>query len=130
MGTNAFNSIGKAARQMNIPIRIFYVSNAPLAWGGKITPGFRANVNTLPYDELSLYLATYGGGGSMMRRKYWIYVAANAHEIGDRMANYYYNGNGIMWDKIQGNEIDVASVRLPKRRTKPQKPHFKTIESK
>ncbi|MFO0591975.1 MAG: SUMF1/EgtB/PvdO family nonheme iron enzyme [Polyangiaceae bacterium] len=49
-------SIGKAARALGTPIRIFYTSNADDQW--KMTPQFKANVLGFPFDTRSVWLRT------------------------------------------------------------------------
>ncbi len=49
-------SIGKAAKAIAVPVRIFYTSNADDQW--KLTPQFRTNVLGLPFDDRSVWLRT------------------------------------------------------------------------
>jgi hypothetical protein len=127
MGDKAFSSIGKIARKMNLPIRIFYVSNAPLAWGSIITPSYSANVAALPYDDTSLFLSTYGGGGGFMQRRYWLYITANAKEIRDRIIGHY-SSSRLMWDKRKGPEPDLYTVALPSKRRRVPAVEFRLVD--
>ena len=118
MGKNAFRSISSSAQQMEVPIRIFYVSNAPLAWGGRITPGYRANVEALlpAFDENSVFIAAHGGGAQKLHeRGRWLYITANARLIGQRISQHYYS-NHLMWDKEKSVEQDLNTVGIPNKR--------------
>jgi hypothetical protein len=48
--------IGEAARQMGVPIRLTYLSNAEQYW--PYSKQFRANLRGLPYDERSILIRT------------------------------------------------------------------------
>jgi hypothetical protein len=52
-------SIGKAARALHVPIRIYYPSNAPEFW--EFTDQYRKNVQGLPFDEQSIVVQTISG---------------------------------------------------------------------
>jgi hypothetical protein len=56
LGTRAVKGIGAAARQLGVPIRAVYVSNAEQYW--KYSQTYRANVSHLPYDDRSLLVRT------------------------------------------------------------------------
>lgn len=129
MGVNAFHSISSLAQQMEIPIRIFYVSNAPLAWGGAITPGYRANLEVMypAFDENSVFITAHGGGGQKLHeRGRWNYITANARLISQRISQHYYS-NHLMWDKEPSVEIDLRTVNIPNQRRNIVEVSFPTI---
>ncbi len=67
----AMQAMGKAAAALGVPVRIYYTSNAPTAWGGQVTPAYRRNVLALPFDAQSLVLQTTDGGGSLRQKTKW-----------------------------------------------------------
>ena len=56
LDTKGIRGIGAAAKQMQVPIRILYVSNAQQYWD--YTQEFRDNIAALPFDEKSYVLHT------------------------------------------------------------------------
>jgi hypothetical protein len=106
-------SIGRVASEMGVPIRVFYVSNAPLAWGGKITEGYRQNVQIMPFDDQSVFLATYGGGG-FGQKGYWHYFTASAHLMRDRIASQDRN-EPMIWDRFPTSSTELTVAGLPER---------------
>ena len=102
LGDLAMQSIGTQAAALNVAIRVFYVSNAPLAWGGQITDGYRNNVNVMPFDDQSVFLASYGGGG-FGQKGYWHCFTASALLMRDRIASQDRNET-MIWDRV----LDLA----------------------
>ena len=120
LGNMAMQSIGAQAKALDVPIRVFYVSNAPLAWGGQITDGYRNNVNVMPFDEQSVFLASYGGG-AFGQKGYWHYFTASALLMKNRIASQDRNET-MIWDRLPGynTEVTVAGLleRLPDSKVK------------
>lgn len=106
-------NVGHAARDMGIPIRIYYTSNAPTAWGGQAPPEYKGNVLGLPFDEQSVVLATFNTGG-FGQKGYWHQNIAWGLLVQERYAyptvvdNYKY-----VWDRIPTDDPDVTIVGLP-----------------
>ncbi len=116
LGSTGMRSVGRAAREMGVPIRVYYTSNAPTAWGGQITEEYRANVAALPFDEHSVVLATFNWGG-FGQVGYWHYNVMHAPLFQDRMAraSYRFNGHdvGPAWDRVPGGDPDLTLLGLP-----------------
>lgn len=113
LGNQAMQSIGTQAHAMGVTVRVFYVSNAPLAWGGQITEGYRQNVNVMPFDDQSIFLATYGGGG-FGQKGYWHYYTASAMLMRDRIMSQDRNET-MIWDRLPGNSTELTVAGLPGR---------------
>jgi hypothetical protein len=59
-GTKAFVQFGKVLRDMGMPVRVLYLSNAERYFDW--VPSFRDNMRALPYDDRSVVLRTAGWG--------------------------------------------------------------------
>ena len=70
----ALPSIAASARALNVPVRIYYPSNAEEMWA--FTPQYRKNVAGFPFDEQSVVLRTLFNkkGPWDDEHKYWHYV--------------------------------------------------------
>jgi hypothetical protein len=55
--SKGLKGVAQAAKELDVPVRIFYVSNAEQYWNG-YTRQFRANVQALPVDDKSILLRT------------------------------------------------------------------------
>ena len=73
LANGAMRSIGDAARALDVPIRVYYTSNAPDAWLGKLTPDYKANVLNLPMDHRSVVLQVFGFPSGPQQEGYWHY---------------------------------------------------------
>jgi hypothetical protein len=115
LGKKSFQAIGAAAKKMEIPIRVYYTSNAPTAWGGQITDDYRANVGALPMDEQSVVLGTFNNG-AFGQRGYWHYNVMNGLLFQERMALAGYTSShvtrGPVWDRIPGDDRDLTLCGL------------------
>jgi len=106
-------NVGKAARDMGIPIRIYYTSNAPTAWGGQATPEYKGNVLALPMDAQSVVLATFNTGafgqeGYWHQNISWGPLVQQRYAFPNVVGNYKY-----VWDRIPTDDGDVTIVGLP-----------------
>ena len=77
LGPGAMQSIGEAARALDVPIRVYYTSNAPDAWMGHLTPEYKANVLSLPMDDASVVLQVFGFPSGPQQDGYWHYNVAH-----------------------------------------------------
>jgi hypothetical protein len=64
---------GDAARKLNVPIRALYVSNAEQYW--KYSPGYRANIQSLPFDKQSWLVRTQASKPSNHDYRYYLQSA-------------------------------------------------------
>jgi formylglycine-generating enzyme required for sulfatase activity len=113
LADKAMQGIGAAARKLGLPIRIFYTSNAPTSWGGQITPGWRANVAALPFDDASVVLVTWNHG-SFGGKDYWHYQVQRALTYQSRLQDPgYYHMFQLIWDRIPTDDADLTVIDLP-----------------
>ena len=116
LGTKSMRSVGDAAKKMGIPIRIFYTSNAPTAWGGQVTPDWRKNIASIPMDEESVVLATFNWGG-FNQTGYWHYNVMQGPLFQERMQRAGYDDNGHewgpTWDRVPAGDPDLTTTGLP-----------------
>jgi hypothetical protein len=71
---NTMRSIGKAARALEVPIRVYYPSNAPEFW--ELTERYRENVRGLPFDDETVVVQTISGVSMKTgfgQKGYWHY---------------------------------------------------------
>ncbi len=95
----AMQSVGEAARALGVPIRIYYTSNAPTAWGGSVTDEYRRNVLALPFDEHSVVLRTTDGGGSLRQKTKWHHNVQWGRHMQQRLR---WAGYDTVWKVIEG----------------------------
>lgn len=116
MGTKAFASVGNAARKLGVPIRMFYVSNAPTAWGGFVRKTYADVMSQMPYDEFSVVFTTYNGfAGAFGKRGFFHYYLIRAEEFARRIVGTNSSWS-LAWDALRGSNEDVFTVDLPSRR--------------
>jgi hypothetical protein len=60
LGQRAMRAVGKATWALGVPLRIYYTSNAPDAWGGALTPDYKRNVLSFHVDALSVVVSAWG----------------------------------------------------------------------
>ena len=111
LAENGLRSIGDAARKMNIPIRIFYTSNAPTAWGGQITKAYSQNVTNFPFDRQSLVLTTFNSGG-FDQEGYWHHNISNGLLMQARVGSGYYTNRNLIWDRVPTPHGDMTTTGL------------------
>ncbi len=90
----AFVDIGRASRELGVPIRTLYLSNAESYWD--YTDQYRTNITAQLFDPRSVILRTNGAQGSNGDYRYLIQPAPNyvswlAHPEVDRLRD--------IWDK-------------------------------
>lgn len=111
LASNGLRSIGDAAKKMNIPIRIFYTSNAPTAWGGAITNAYKLNVTNFPFDRKSVVLTTFNSGG-FNQTGYWHHNIANGLLMQERIGSGYYINQHLSWDRLPTRHEDMTTTAL------------------
>ena len=95
----AMQAMGAAARELGVPVRIYYTSNAPTAWGGQVTPAYRRNVLALPFDAQSLVLQTTDGGGSLRQKTKWHHNVQWGRLLQERLEDPAYD---TVWKLLEG----------------------------
>jgi hypothetical protein len=71
---HTMTSIGKSAKKLGVPIRVYYPSNAPEFW--ELTEQYRKNVWSLPFDDHSVVVQTISGKSMKTgfgQKGYWHY---------------------------------------------------------
>lgn len=113
MGTRTLASIAAAARALDVPIRVVYLSNAPSAWGGELNPAFKANLRGLPFDERSLVLQTSNSKG-FKRASYWHYNIADGRHVQRLLGRGGVDTVAKLLDgRIPSPDVDVSVLALP-----------------
>lgn len=113
MGERAIQSIAAAARALDVPIRVFYTSNAPTAWGGEITEGYRRNVLALPFDARSVVLQTSNSGG-FRQSGHWHHNVQWGRHLQERMALPGYDTmDKILHGLIPADHGDLTMLGMP-----------------
>lgn len=110
----AMQAMGAAARELGVPVRIYYTSNAPTAWGGQVTPAYRRNVLALPFDAESLVLQTTDGGGSLRQKTKWHHNVQWGRLLHERLQD---PGRDSVWllleGRIPGDDQALTILGLP-----------------
>jgi hypothetical protein len=113
MGTRTLTSIAAAARALAVPIRVVYLSNAPSAWGGELSPEFKANLRGLPFDERSMVLQTSNMKG-FKRASYWHYNVADGRLVQRLLGRAGYDAvPKLLAGRIPTPDVDVSVLGLP-----------------
>lgn len=74
LGKKSMAGIAQAAKNVGVPIRVYYASNAPEFWPH--AQQYKDNVIGLPFDDSSVVLQTFSGlhpGYGNKKRGYWHY---------------------------------------------------------
>jgi hypothetical protein len=110
----ALFSIGSAARKLGVPVRIYYTSNAPDAWGGIMTPEYRANVRNLFMDEESLVLNVFGFKTGFGQTGYWHFNVQSGLQQQERLGLEGYNRVWeLVTERVMTDDPDVTVMGLP-----------------
>jgi len=113
MGSRTITAVSAAARATGLPLRVVYLSNAPTAWGGQITPGYRSNLLALPLDERSVVLQTTNGGG-FRQNGYWHYNIHAGLHLQQLLARPGYDTvMKTLGERIPTPDGDVTITALP-----------------
>lgn len=112
LGENAMKDIGEAARKLETPIRVYYTSNAPSAWGSEMTPSYKANVRGLPMDNQSIVLQVFGFKTGFGQTGYWHYNIQHGPQQQDHLGRYNWLWQ-IYWPSLPTDDDDVTVSGLP-----------------
>jgi hypothetical protein len=113
LGTDAMRTVGDAARALGVPIRVLYTSNAPISWGGHLTPEYRANLLGLPFDHRTIVLQTTAKGG-FRQTGHWHYNVQWGRHLQDRLRKPGYTlVDELLFERIPGGHGDVTVIGLP-----------------
>lgn len=81
LGPNAMTGVGKALTELGVPMRIYYTSNAPNAWGGHLTPEYKRNSLSFPMDERSIVLQALGWTNEFGQQGHWHFNVQDGPEF-------------------------------------------------
>ena len=112
LGDKAMKDIGAAAGKLGVPIRIYYTSNAPSAWGSEMTPSYSANVRALPMDEQSIVLQVFGFKTGFGQTGYWHYNIQSGPQQQDNLSRYDWLWQ-VYWPALPTDDDDVTVSGLP-----------------
>ncbi|MCX4246956.1 LIC_10091 family protein [Paraliomyxa miuraensis] len=116
----SMQAMGAAARELRVPVRIYYTSNAPTAWGGEVTPAYRRNVLSLPFDRLSVVLQTTDGGGSLRQKTKWHHNVQWGRLLHERLQLPGYDDVWTLIEgRIPGDDDALTVLGLPSARNQP-----------
>lgn len=115
----SLQSIGKAAKALGVPIRVYYPSNAEEFWF--YSDNYRNNVRSLPFDEASVALRsvheypwhmTNRGG---MYKGFWHYVVHGALNYQSKLslAHTRYMNHFKMFRIISKDRPDFSTIDMP-----------------
>lgn len=113
LATKSMRSVAKAAKALGVPVRIYYTSNAPLSWGGQMTPAYRENVLALPFDAQTVVLQTTQDRGRG-QSGYWHHNVQWGRHLHERLGRPGYDHlSKIMFDRVRTDVGDVSVLGLP-----------------
>jgi len=116
LGDEAMQGIGRAAREMGVPIRVYYTSNAPYAWGGMMRPSYRRNVRSLPMDQHSIVVQTLGSPSGYGQETYWHHSVVRGPLAQERLGLPGYDHvSKIVVDRAYGGDPDLTVLGLLER---------------
>lgn len=113
LGTKSIQTAAKAATELGVPMRVFYTSNAPSSWGGMITPSYRANLLSLPFDRHSIVLQTTGKGG-FRQSGHWHHNVQWGRHLHERLRKPGYDFvMKLIDERIPTDHGDLTAIGLP-----------------
>ncbi len=113
LGTVTMREIGAAAREMGVPIRIYYTSNAPCAWGSELPLDHRLNVLALPMDDESVVMQVLGFKTGFGQDGYWHYHVSGGAEIQARLSRPgFHNMWPLVHERIPADDPDLTVMGL------------------
>ncbi len=120
----AMRSIGKTARELGVPVRIYYPSNAEEMWD-KFPTSYRLNVMGMPFDERSIALRTIWANTYPKGRKqrfwhgirggiYWHYVVHGALDYQKKIQfPDYYEVDAWKYERLPSKSPLLSVINLP-----------------
>ena len=109
LGSVGMQGIGRAAREMGVPIRVYYTSNAPYAWGGMMEPAYRRNVRALPMDAYSIEAQTLGSRTGFGQQTYWHHSVVRGLIVQERLGEPGFDHvSKIVYDRTYGGDGDLT----------------------
>ncbi len=112
LGDNAMQGIAEAAGKLGVPIRVYYTSNAPNAWGSEMTPSYKRNVRAFPMDERSIVLQVFGFKTGYGQTGYWHYNIQSGLQHQDNLLRHGWLRQ-VYWPSLPTNDDDVTVSGLP-----------------
>ncbi len=114
MGPNAMLGAADACRKLGVPMRIYYSSNAPNAWGGEMTEGYRRNVRSFPMDERSIVLQALGWTNEFGQTGHWHFNVQRGLDVQERLGR---PGYVWLWQVVRPyrptDDVDLSLSGLP-----------------
>lgn len=113
LGSLAIQTVSAASRELGVPLRVFYTSNAPSSWGGTITAGYRKNLQSLPFDARSIVLQTMGKG-AFRQSGHWHHNVQGGRQLQQRLALPGYDTvMETIFERIPTDHGDLTAIGLP-----------------
>lgn len=108
---HALSSIGDAARKLDVPVRIYYTSNAPDVWSGRLIENYKSGVLSLPMDRQSIILQTFiyptGFGGPV--HHHWHYNVQSGLEHQALMQRPgFTNVRELIYRRVKTSDEDMT----------------------
>jgi formylglycine-generating enzyme required for sulfatase activity len=113
LGTKSIQTVCAALRELGVPMRVFYTSNAPSSWGGTITPSYRENLRALPFDARSIVLQTMGKG-AFKQTGHWHHNVQGGRHMQQLLAYPGYDTvMELIFERIPTDHGDLTAIGLP-----------------
>jgi hypothetical protein len=112
-------NIGNTAKKLNIPIRIFYPSNAEEFW--KFSKNYKRNILNLPFDEATLILRTvhefpwHKNENPKGTLGFWHYVVHGGYNYQKKLSLPDYNiiNDFKEYRLFPDNQKDFSTIEIP-----------------
>lgn len=119
-GTTTLRSVGQTLRELGVPVRIVYFSNAEQFFA--YTPDFRANMEALPTDGRTLVVRTIRHARiPNADDDRWHYVVQDFVDFGERLALGVYGRSTILLEDLAqagapfiGDGVSHMTTELPR----------------
>lgn len=119
-GETTLRAIGKVARELGVPVRVFYMSNAEQFF--PYTPAFRQNVAELPADERSIVVRTLRDKRlPNARGDKWHYIVQELVDFQERLETGVYTRSYTLIDDLVdagapyvGQELSTIDRKMPR----------------
>ena len=113
LATHTMQGIGRAARSLKVPLRIYYPSNAAEFWS--FNGAYRQNVRALPFDDRSIVVQTISGMKSGFdQRGYWHYNIQYGLEQQKLLAlSGYTRQKQLLYHRVKAESGELTLCGLP-----------------